>query len=750
MKKVKTQYNRRSFLKISTAAGGGMFIGFSWLGGCVPATKSKDELVEVPNEWFDINGYIKIGDTGMVTIYSPNPEIGQNVRTSMPMVVAEELDVDWKNVVVEQAPLNTELYKNQFAGGSLSIRLSWDALRMAGATGKQMLLKAAAKEWGVQVSDLFASKGIIKEKNGERTISYGEIASKAIDIEIPEEVTLKEPKDYTIIGRSKKNVEGQKIVTGKPLFGLDFKREGMLLAMIEHPPAFGMKPKSFNKEEIKNMPGIKDAFIIDTTIKEPEWHDVNAFPHLIAIVGDKVWQLMKAKKALKVDWETIEPLENSNQHAQLLEKAIKTGEVDESRKDGDSEIAFKNATKVIERTYSAPFMAHNTLEPMNFFAHVTKDSAELIGPTQMPERLEKSISKLLNLPLENITVNMTRIGGGFGRRLYQHYGLEVAAISKQMKKPIKLVYSREDDMTQGTYRPSYLSTYKAGLDENNNLIAFSVKGVGLPGGSVFSERFPAGAVENYTAERIKAPTNISTGAWRAPRSHFTAGAEQSFIDEVAELAGKDPIDFRLELFDRAKNNPVGEKYNEDVANRYAGERFDYDADRYAGVLKLVKEKANWGESKPDVHRGVAAYYCHSSYVAIVVDVVMENKQPIIQKVTAAVDCGIVVNPDGATNIIQGGAIDGIGHSMYSELTFTNGAPDQSNFDTYQLIRHSQAPKDIEVHFVKNEIAPTGLGEPSLPPVPAALANALYKTTGQRLYKQPFSKYLNLEPEGVKG
>jgi CO/xanthine dehydrogenase Mo-binding subunit len=280
-------------------------------------------------------------------------------------------------------------------------------------------------------------------------------------------------------------------------------------------------------------------------------------------------------------------------------------------------------------------------------------------------------------------------------------------------------------MTQGTYRPAYLSTYKAGLDEDNNLIAFSVKGVGLPEGPVFPKRFPAGAVENYTAVKLGSPTNVSTGAWRAPRSHFTAGAEQSFLDEVAELAGKDPIDFRLELFERAKNNPVGEEH-------------DYDAERYAGVLKLVKEKANWGTDMPGIHRGVAAYFCHNSYVAQVFDVAMEGGQPKVKKVWCAVDCGIVVNREGAKNIIEGGVVDGIGHAMYSELKFENGSSVHKNFNTYQLIRHNQAPEEIEVFFVENEISPTGLGEPGLPPAIGALANALYQATGQRYYNAPFS------------
>ena len=718
---VKTQFNRRSFLKVTSAAGGGMLIGFNWLTSCAP----QETGVAIPDEWFEINGYIKIGDTGLVTIFSPNPEIGQNVRTSMPMVVAEELDVAWKNVVVEQAPLNTGFYQNQFAGGSLSIRLSWDALRMAGATGKRMLMEATAQQWGVDIATLTAEDGVIKESGGSRTMGYGDIASKAVDIEVPEEVDLKEPKDYKLIGTSQKNVDGKKIVTGQPLFGLDFKREGMQLAMIVHPPAFGMAVTDFNRDEIVAMPGVNDAFIIDTSLEEKRWSDVNAFPKLIAIVGETTWQLMKAKKAVKANWETVGELENSQLHEERLVAGIESGEVLDSRKDGDPDAAFSKAAKVIERTYSSPFMAHNTMEPMNFFAHVTDTSAELIGPTQTPEALETSASKLLNMPIENITVDMTRMGGGFGRRLYVHFGLEAAAISKKAGTPIKLIYTREDDMSQGTYRPAYRSVYKAGLDADNNLVAFQVNGSGLPEGPVFPNRFPAGAIDNYLAEKRGAPTNVSTGAWRAPRSHFTAGAEQAFLDEVAEMAGKDPIEMRLELFERAKNDRVGDEY-------------DYDADRYAGVLKLVKEKSNWGTETPGVHRGVAAYYCHWSYVAQVMDLVMKDGQPVVKKVWCAVDCGIVVNKDAARNMIEGGLIDGIGHAMYSQLTFDNGTPLQNNFDRYQLIRHSQAPEEIEVFFVENEIAPTGLGEPGLPPASGALANALYKATGTRYYHQPFT------------
>lgn len=721
---IKTKHNRRSFLKVSTLAGGGMVLGFSWLAGCKP--EDTVDAITMPDEWFNINAFLKIGDNGVVTIMSPNPEIGQNVKTAMPMIVAEELDVDWKDVVVEQAGLDTENFTRQIAGGSQSIRQGWDGLRMAGATARRMLLEAAAKEWDVPISELTTEAGTIKHEITQRTIGYGEVASLAGGMEIPEEIKLKDPKDFTIIGVPTKNVDGQKIATGQPLFGLDVQREGMLIAMIEHAPAFGMKLKSMDATEAKAMPGIVDVFTVDTYPEgfEKQWSDTNAFSELVVVAGNSTWEVLKAKKALKLEWETDTPAENSVAIESGLEKMLAASVDEPSRKDGNPETAFRNAAQVIERTYSAPFLAHNTLEPMNFFAHVTADKAELLGPIQTPESMRTSAAARLGLPEENVSVMLTRMGGGFGRRLYGHFGVEAAVISQKLNAPVKLVYTREDDMTQGTYRPTYKVAYRAALDADNNLTAFHVKGTGAHESPVFSNRFPAGTVDNYLAENNSLESNISTGAWRAPRSNFIAYAEQSFLDEVAEAAGKDPIEFRLGLFDRAINDPVGE-------------RNDYDPERYAGVLKLVKEKAKWDEEMPGVHRGVSAYYCHNSYVAQVVDVVMEGDKPKIQKVWCAVDCGIVVNPEGALNQIEGGIVDGIGHALYSNITFQDGKPQQNNFNDYRLIRHAEAPKEVEVFFAENEIDPTGLGEPSLPPVAAALANALAKATGERLYSQPF-------------
>jgi isoquinoline 1-oxidoreductase beta subunit len=416
-------------------------------------------------------------------------------------------------------------------------------------------------------------------------------------------------------------------------------------------------------------------------------------------------------------------LENTSQHTdKIKEMAAKPGKV--VRRDGNPEEAFKNAAKVIERAYSAPFLAHNCMEPMNFFAHVTEDKVKVAGPLQAPEFIESTLAARLDVPKESIEIEMTRMGGGFGRRAYSHYLVEAALISQKVKAPIKLMYSREDDMTNGIYRPSYHATYRAALDEENNLMALHVKAGGVPESPLFANRFPAGAIENYLAEEWSLESNITIGAFRAPRSNFMAGAEQSFLDELAEEIGVDPIQFRLDLLEKAKNNPVGD-------------RNDYEPDRYAGVLKLVRDKSGWGQQKSDVYRGVSAYFCHNSYVAHVLDLQLKNGTPMVQKVCCAIDCGIVVNPDAATNMAEGAITDGIGNALFGEMTFRQGSPGKSNFDKYRMIKMHEAPKEIDVHFVQNEIRPTGMGEPPFPPIFGALANALFKATGERHYHQPF-------------
>ena len=621
----KITYGRRSFLKNTFLAGGGLILGFNRLSAFkIDAA----EVLKMTDEWFSINAFLKIGENGAVTIMSTNPEFGQGVKTSMPMVVAEELDVDWKNVIVEQAPFNTDLYTRQMSGGSQALRQGWKGLRTAGASARQMLRQAAAQSWNVPLEEITTESGILYHKNSGKKAGYGEMASAAAKLPVPKDVVMKQPKDFTIVGHSQKNVDGKLIVTGKPLFGLDVQHDGMLYATIAFPPAFGMKLKSFDASEVKGLPGIKDVFAIKTYNDDynRNFFDTNAFPEVVAIVGNSTWEVLNAKFSLKAEWEPISEttikfegnrtqvvpagLESTADHkAKMKEMAAKPGR--QARKDGDPEEAFKKAAKIIEHTYTAPFLAHFPMEPMNFYANVTDDKAEVEGPLQAPEFIEKTLSARLGMPLDKIDIKMTRMGGGFGRRAYSHYVVEAALISQKVKAPVKLVYSREDTTGFGVFRPAYMVTFRAGLDAANNLIAFHVKAGGVPEGALHADRFPAGAVDNYLAEDWSVDSNISIGAFRAPGSNFIGGAEQSFLDEVAEAAGKDPIDFRLELLKRAKENPVGT-------------RNDYDPARYAGVLELVREKSGWGKDSANKNRGVSAYFCHNSYAAHVLDVVMED------------------------------------------------------------------------------------------------------------------------------
>jgi isoquinoline 1-oxidoreductase beta subunit len=745
-----TKLDRRSFLKVSALAGGGLVLSFSWLAGCKP---TPEQALTLPKEWFELNSYIKIGENGMVTLYSSSPEFGQNIKTSMPMILAEELDLDWKNVIVEQGNFDTQRFQRQFAGGSQSIRQGWTPLRTAGATAKQLLVNAAAQSWKVPASEITATGGQLEHKASGKKGGYGEFASLAATLPVPEEVTLKDPKAFTLIGTSKKNVDLEKIISGSPLFGMDYQVDGMKYAAIVHPPAFGMKLASFDPSSVTSLPGIQDVFTINIFNEKyvRGFFDVATFPELLVVVGNSTWEVFQAKKNLKVAWENApessftktgfggrnpskvtvpKGLESTAYHQEKMAKYThKPGNV--VRRDGDPEGAFKKAAKIIEKTYTAPFLAHNTMEPANFFAHVTTDKAELYGPTQWPEPMNSALAELLGLPKENIKINLARMGGGFGLRAYGHHMLEAALISQKIAAPVKMVYTREDEMTYGIYRPTYSATYKAALDENYNLLALHVKAGGIPESPLHANRFPAGALDNYLAESWQIESNITVGAFRAPGSNFIAAAEQSFLDELAEAMGKDPIDFRLELLKRAETNPVGENN-------------DYDAKRYAGVLELVREKSNWNKPAAGLHRGVSAYFCHNSYVAEVVDTKIVDSKPVVEKVYAAVDCGIVVNKDAAINMGEGAIVDGIGNAFFGELTFKDGVPNKNNFHTYRMIRQQEAPKSIEVHFVDSKEDPTGLGEPFFPPVFAALANSLYKATGKRYYQQPFAPQLELE------
>ncbi|MFS1703968.1 molybdopterin cofactor-binding domain-containing protein [Alteromonas sp. AMM-1] len=743
---VLTSIGRRQFLRASAAAGGGLLINFSWLGSSLAARADADSL---PDKLFSLNAFIRIASNGVITAMVPNPEFGQNLMTSMPMILAEELDADWQSISAEQAPYDPALYQRQFSGGSQSIRQAWSSLRMAGAAARHMLMQAAAGSWNVPMASLTTHQGTVKHTASGKQASYGELASLAATLPVPENVAVKSKDSFTLIGSAKKNLVGQDIVTGKPLFGMDTQVDGMLIAMIVHAPAFGQTLASADTEAIKSMPGIRDVFVFDSI--EPEYtknyFDVTAFPTMVAIVGDSTWQVIKAKKALNAQWKTFDGyeetidrfgspavikvpggLESTAGHKQAMEDVLsgKAGKLDVLRRDGNPEAAFEQAAQIVESTYYAPYLAHNTMEPMNFFADATGEVIKVSGPLQGPIFIRQTLAERLKVSPDNIEIDMKRMGGGFGRRAYSHYLVEAAVISKKVNKPVKLIYTREDDMTMGIYRPTYSVKLRAALSASKELIAYHVSGVGVPEHCVHENRFPAGAIEHYLAEGTALDSNITVGAFRAPRSNFMAMAEQAFLDEVAEVMGQDPIDLRLSLLKRAQQNPVGSNN-------------DYDAARYAGVLHQLRETAGWDSIPATTPKGVAVYYCHNSYAAHVVTLSAANpRNPQIDNVFSVLDCGIVVNTEGAVNMVEGAVIDGIGNAMYGEMTFTDGKPDKQNFDRYRMIRMNEIPRNISVSFVQSDTDPTGLGEPPFPPIFPALANALYQATGKRLYEQPFA------------
>ncbi|WP_158979073.1 xanthine dehydrogenase family protein molybdopterin-binding subunit [Cellulophaga sp. L1A9] len=704
-------FNRRAFIRTSSLASGGLLIGFNLFTACKDAVELPIDIANL--NFNDFNAFIKIADNGMVTIFSPNPEIGQGVKTAMPMLIAEELDVAWKNVVVAQGILDTNNYTRQVAGGSQSIRFGWEPLRQTGATARQMLINAAAAKWGVDPEECTTKEGVISNSKGE-TLGYGAVVKEAAALEVPENVSLKDVENFTIIGTDAKNVDIDKIITGKPLFGLDYKAEGMVYAAVMRPPAFGLKLKAFSDEQTKKIDGVIS---------------VHQFGNKIAVLAQNTWVAMKGKNAIEAEWEIDGTLENTQDHDKALLDLLDGTEFETLRKDGDVKKAFAQADTVLERTYESPFLPHNCLEPMNFYAHVTPEKIHLVGPIQTPEGTAKGIAEKLGRPFEDVHLEMTRMGGGFGRRLYGDFAMEAAEIADLTKKPVKVVFSREDDMTDGIYRPAIKYRIKASI-KDGEITGYQLKEAAVNSNmyGLIPNFFPAGAIENYQVDVATYYSNITTGAWRAPYTNFLAFAEQSFFDELAEVMNKDKIQFRLDLLEKVKGT--------------TDKRIQYAPERMQAVIKMAVEKSGWGQNKEGVYQGFAAYYCHNTHVAEVADVIIVKGMPVVKKVTCIVDCGIVVNPLGAMNQVEGGVIDGIGHAMYGDFTFQNGTPSAQNFDTYRLIRMNEVPK-VEAYFIENDLSPTGLGEPTLPPAGAALANALKAATGNRFLKQPFSNYPEL-------
>jgi isoquinoline 1-oxidoreductase subunit beta len=694
--------SRRRFLKVSAITGGGMLLSFSMFDLSAEAKSLEDAA-------FTPNAYVRINADGTVVLMAPNPEIGQGVKTSLPMIIAEELCVDWKKIKVELAPLDSK-YGNQTAGGSGAIRGRFAELRKVGATAREMLVTAAAQTWNVPKTECIAEDGFVIHKASGKKLSYGELAAKAAALEVPSNPTLKDPKDFKFIGTRVKDVDAHKIVTGQSLFGIDTRREGMLFAMVARPPAYGKTLGTVDDSAALKVNGVKKIIKLKNSV---------------AVLATSTWAAKKGRDALVIQWNATDKLENTSEHFTAFKEMLDKGAATFARNDGDVGTAKQNAVKTLDVTYEIPALSHGQMEPLNFFANVQNGKAELYGPTQVPEQVRKEVSKQLGIPEENITVGLPRQGGGFGRKLMTDNGVEAALISAAAQSPVQVQWTREDDMQNDFYRPAEMYRYRAALSADK-LLSWHQSGIGI-GRGVRGDSYVAGALANYRSEGQGLTSNTPTGWWRAPGANTLAFAAESFMDEVCSALKVDPVAFRLELFKKAKQEPIG--------------RIGYDPDKYKTVVELVAKMCNWGTTPAGIFRGFSTWFSFGSYVAQVVEVKMVNAKPRIVKVLCAVNCGRVINLSGAENQVQGAIVDGICHSMFPKITFVDGAVVETNFDNYQFLRMTDTPLDIEVKFVESDEAPMGLGEPALPPVAAAVANAIYAATGKRIRKMPFAEQI---------
>lgn len=743
--KTESTMERRTFLKLSALAGGGLLLR-SYFGDAAFA-QGKTGPVLTPA------AFIRIAADGTVTIMAKNPEIGQGVKTVLPMMIAEELDADWNSVKIEQADLDEGVYGSQNSGGSVSVPVNWEPLRHVGAAGRYLLVQAAAQAWGVDAGECSTAFGKVLHSASGRSLGYGELAAKAAILTPPDPKTLKlkDPRDYLIIGHSQMGCDVPDIVTGKPIFCIDFALPGMLYAVFEKCPVYGAKVKSANLDSIQKMRGVRKAFIVEGNLKSGVVGGGNALEPGIAILADTWWQAETARKSLRVDWDKSGcTLQTSGDMARQAEEIAKQRPANMLRQDGNTEAALSNAKHVVEATYSYPFIAHASLEPQGTTANFKDGKLELWTNSQSPASGMRAVAALLQIPQEKISVHLLRAGGAFGRRLLNDYMLEAAWIAHVAGVPVQLLWSREDDFGHDYYRPGGYQHLKAGLDASGKVIAwqhhFVTFGDGakvVSGGDLQPGNFPGGFVPNFDLGMTAMPLWLKTGPLRAPGHNAHAFVTQSFVDELAYAAGMDPLEFQLQMLQKIIVAPHIKGEVEAAQTQSALEvelKGDVNALRMRGVLQLVEEKSGWANRKRPTGTGLglACWYCHQGYFAEVAEVTVDAALKVkVNKVWAAGDIGTqIINPAAAENMVHGSIIDGMSE-LSQQITLMDGQVEQTNYHQHGLLRMRQSPA-IEVYWNITTHPTTGLGEPALPPILPAVCNAIFAATGKRIRTLPFS------------
>lgn len=735
--------SRRGFLRAG-AAGGAFLIGMSAQGVLAAVSDTKAGAAS-PD--FVPNAFIRIARDGSVILISKQPEIGQGIKTSLPMVIAEELDVAWDSVRVIQGDLNLEAYGSQGAGGSNSTPNNYENFRRLGATARAVLVQAAAQAWKAPAGECTTDGGHVLHAASKRRLAYGDLVEAAAKLPLPDaaSVAVKDPATFKLLGKRIGGVDNPAIVSGKPLFGIDVQLPGMLHAQYVKCPVFGGKPLRANLDAVRALPGVKDAFIIEGT------SNLNGLRPGVAIVATSTWAAIRARRALEVTWDEGGAAKHSwaDFTAQAKAAASRPGAT-VLRKDGDVAAALKGAARTVEAAYSYPFISHASMEPQNCTAWIKPDGAlELWAPTQNPNAGQALVSGTCGIPKEKITMHIIRSGGGFGRRLSSDFIVEATAIAQRMKDkaPVKLTWTREDDLQHDHFRPGGFHFLRGGVDKagkvvgwHNHFVTFANrveqdgKSALRPGsgGSLSPDEFPGRWLANCQLEQTALECSVPMGPWRAPGSCVFAWAFHSFIDELAHAGGRDPLAFRLEL--------LGDK---DIMAPSVERGQPYNVARMRAVLQTAADKAGWGKKKfaRGQGQGIAFHFSHRGYVAQVAEVTVSQDGKVkVDRVVVASDVGpTIINLSGAENQVEGSVIDGLSTLMFPELNLENGRIVQSNFHDYQLLRIGDAPAKIEMHFVKSDQPVTGLGEPPLPPLVPAVCNAIFAATGKRVRELPLSK-----------